>query len=150
QQAEWAHPVGAVAVLEAPQQLALVHDQDRQQHEDHQEDHERLDDLDPPRLDVVDEREDVHCLRTSTVGSVSALAESAAIPVARNTVPSGTPERTAAVAWRRVPFCETSTVSPERIPRRAASSGESSACWRAIVYWSAGESSTSGDAQIGR
>ena len=113
-------------------------------------------------------REQDHGLRTSTSGSVSALAESAAIPVARNAVPGGMPERTARSREPR-PFGLAARsasgladwVAPSHqlrdldrlaglIPSRAASSGESSTCWWAIVYCSAGEISTSGEAQIGR
>src|SRR6185312_7165713 len=150
QQSERPDAVGSVAPLEAPEQLALIHGQHRQDDECHQEDHQRLDDLDPPRLEVVDVGDVDHGLRTSITRSVSALAESLAIPSARNAVPAGTPVRTAAVAFRRVPFWETWTASPLTIPSRAASSGASSTCWWATVKCSAGEISTSGAAQIGR
>ena len=49
QQPERADAVGPVAALEAPEQLALVDDHERQDPERDAEDHERLDDLDPPR-----------------------------------------------------------------------------------------------------
>src|SRR5205085_7730009 len=100
--------VGSETRLEAAEQLALVDREQRQDRERDREDHQRLDDLNPPRLEVVDVGERDHALLTSTVGSVSALAESSAIPVARNAVPSGTPVRTAVRARSLVPFCATS------------------------------------------
>ena len=51
-QPERADAVRAVASLEASEQLALVDGQHRQDRERDHEDHERLDDLDPPRLEV--------------------------------------------------------------------------------------------------
>src|SRR5262249_47922561 len=128
-EAERPDSVRAVAVLKASEELALVDDDDRQDREDHTEDHKRLEDLHPPRLDVADGCECDHGLRTSTTGSVRAFAESTAIPVARNAVPAGTAERTAARAPSRVPFCDTVTSSPSSIPSRCASWGESSTCW---------------------
>jgi hypothetical protein len=52
--------VGAVAVLEAAQQLALGQQNDRHELEDDGEDHQRLEQLDPPRLVVADLGEDDH------------------------------------------------------------------------------------------
>jgi hypothetical protein len=56
-QSDGADPVGAVAVLEAADQLALGHGQDRHDREDAEEDHQRLDDHHPGRLDVIDLRQ---------------------------------------------------------------------------------------------
>ncbi len=49
--------VRAVAALEAPEQLALGDQHDGHELEADGEDHDRLDDLDPPGLVVADERE---------------------------------------------------------------------------------------------
>ena len=46
--------VGAVAALEAPEQLALGEQHDRHELQADGEDHDRLDDLDPPGLVVAD------------------------------------------------------------------------------------------------
>ena len=46
--AEGADAVGAVAALEAPEQLALGEQHDRHQLQADGEDHDRLEDLDPP------------------------------------------------------------------------------------------------------
>ena len=89
-------------------------------------------------------------MSTSISGSVRLLAEFCAIPSAKNALPAGTFERIIAVAETRVPFWATTTASPSAIPSREASPGESSTCWRAIRYWSAGEISTSGEAHSGR
>ena len=56
QRAVRADAVGAVAALEAPEQLALGEQHDRHELQADGEDHDRLDDLDPPRLVVADER----------------------------------------------------------------------------------------------
>src|SRR5581483_11903055 len=133
QQPEHADAVGAVAGLEAAEDLALGEQHERHEVEDHQERHQRLEDLDPPLLVVEGVREDdVHGLRTST----SSPSRS---PAATNTVPAGTAERTATVA-RTSP---TSTASPSPRPRRSASCGESSACRRGTRNFSAGDASTS-------
>ena len=49
--------VGAVARLEAPEQLALGEQHDRHELQAHGEDHDRLEDLDPPFFVVADDRE---------------------------------------------------------------------------------------------
>jgi hypothetical protein len=62
--------VGAVAVLEAPHDLALRQQHERDELQDDREDHDRLDDLHPPRLGVGDvgerDGERHQPLRTST------------------------------------------------------------------------------------
>ena len=68
QHAERADAVGAVAVLEAPEDLALDHQHDRHELQADGEDHERLEDLDPPRLGVADDR------RAASAGSGSCAA----------------------------------------------------------------------------
>src|SRR5207248_3151335 len=104
-QPERPHTVRPVAILEPTEQLSLVPDQDREEQEHDQEDHERLDDLDPPRLEVIDVGERDHGpLLTSIVCSARTFAESAAMPSARNAVPAGTSARTWAVALSAVPF----------------------------------------------
>src|SRR6185503_3715838 len=50
QEAEGADPVGAVPMLEAADQFALDHGEDRQDAEDHGEDDDRLGDHDPDRF----------------------------------------------------------------------------------------------------
>src|SRR5205085_10355330 len=91
--AERADAVGAVAALEAPEQLALGQQGDRDEVEDDEEDHQRLDDLHPPRLVVGDVGED-HAGSTSTVGPTSALALSPpSIASSRKTAPGGTAAR---------------------------------------------------------
>jgi hypothetical protein len=59
-QAAEADPVGAVAGLEAPQQLALEQQDERHDLEDDQEDDDRLDDEDPGRLGEPDLGDQVH------------------------------------------------------------------------------------------
>ena len=101
-EAEGADAVGAVAVLEAAQQLALGEQRHRHEVEDHDEDHQRLEHLHPPGLVVADLGEDgarrglaggTATRRTSTIGSVSALRAPRAVPSTRKTVPSGTAAR---------------------------------------------------------
>ena len=57
QRAVGADAVGPVAALEAPEQLALGEQHDRHQLQADREDHDRLDDLDPPGLEVADGRD---------------------------------------------------------------------------------------------
>jgi hypothetical protein len=75
QDPERADAVGPVAVLEAPEQLALDDEHDGHELQADGEDHDRLEDLHPPRLVVADlgEGQAGHALRTSTSGPSSAL-----------------------------------------------------------------------------
>ncbi len=52
-----ADPVGPVAALEATEQLALGDQHDRHELQADREDHDRLEDLDPPFFVVADERQ---------------------------------------------------------------------------------------------
>ena len=69
QQPDRADAVRPVAVLEAADQLALDHGQHRDDHEDDQEDHDRLDDHDPGRLGEVDVGERDHARHLLGVAS---------------------------------------------------------------------------------
>jgi hypothetical protein len=91
-EAERPDPVGAVAVLEAPEQLALADDDERQDLQADREDHDPLEDLDPPRLGVADDGQhgrDVHGV-TSTRGPSSAFALSDGMPSSRKAEPRAT------------------------------------------------------------
>src|SRR6185312_232322 len=150
---ERADAVRAVAVLEAAEDLALGDDHHREDLQADEEDHDRLEDLHPPRLDVGDVGEwegDGHALRTSTSGPSSADAESSGIAFWRNTLPGGIAARSATVPCTLEPFEPTTTRSPSSTPRRCASAGESSTCWRGCRKRSAGEAWTSGAAQTER
>ena len=81
--------------------------------------------------------------RTSTSGSVSALAGWSCVPSAMNTEPPGTAARSFTAPRTRVPLDPTSTWSPSRMPSRSASAGESSTTWRGRRKRSEGETSTS-------
>ena len=104
QQPERSDAVGAVAALEAAQELALVDGQHRQDRERTSEDHERLDDLDPPGLEVVDSATTwiTACAPRSVLGQQR--LPSRRDPSARNAAPAGTPVRTRRSRCRRVPF----------------------------------------------
>src|SRR6185436_2475858 len=143
QDPERADAVGPVAVLEAAEQLALGQQRDRDQVEDDREDHDPLQQLDPPVLVVADLGEDGHALRTSTIGSVRALAGWSCVPAAMNTEPPGTAARSLTAPLTRVPLEPTSTWSPSRMPSRSASTGESSTTCRGRRKRSDGETSTS-------
>src|SRR5204863_8082260 len=95
-QPERADAVGAVAVLVAAEDLALGQQDDRHELQADREDHDRLEDLHPPRLVVADGRErggGHQALRTSTSGPSSANAESSGMATSRKTVPSGVAAR---------------------------------------------------------
>ena len=62
-------PVGAVAVLEAAEHLALGEQRDRHDLEDDGEDRDRLQDLHPPRLVVADLADQVHVTSRGGIGS---------------------------------------------------------------------------------
>src|SRR6185503_1297188 len=104
-----------------------------------QEDHERLRELHPPRLEVTDLGERHDALSIVTSPPVSTLAGFSFVPSARNTVPGGIAARTFAPASTRVPFSRTATRSPSRMPSASASPGESSAVWRARANCRIGE-----------
>ena len=72
QRAERADAVRAVAVLEAAEDLALGEQHDRHELEDHREDDQRLQDLDPPGLVVADLGEDRHAAPRRPAGGSSA------------------------------------------------------------------------------
>ena len=87
QRAERADAVRAVALLEAAEHLAVGHEHDRHEVEDDQEDHQRLQDLHPPRLDVVDVGQDGH----ARVISTSPPAGRARLPSPRGCRSAGRP-----------------------------------------------------------
>ena len=152
--AERADAVRAVAVLEAAEQLALGEQHDRHELQADGEDHERLEDLDPPRLVVADvgERDERSCLAHLHERARRARSRSPRrSPSSRKTRARAAPRRAARRSPRtRVPFEPTTTRSPSRTPRRWASAGESSTRWRGCRNCSAGETSTSGAAQSER
>ena len=74
---ERAHAVRAVAVLEAPDQLALDHGQHRHDQEDAEEDDQRLHDHDPGGLGETDLGDEVHERRAHAEPISSALRRSA-------------------------------------------------------------------------
>ena len=71
--------VRAVAVLEAAEHLALGQQHDRHELEDDGEDHQRLQELDPPRLVVADLGEDGHARPSSSAGDVRAASTRGAL-----------------------------------------------------------------------
>src|SRR5206468_3162033 len=137
QQAVGARPIGPVAELHAPHDLALEQGRVGEGEEDDVDDHDRLDDRDPPGLDRAgDER---HALTTSTAWRRSPACSSAM---------RATPGRSFLLMVARsasdVPFERTETVSPLAIWRRSASSGESSSTTSGRWNWSSGTRSTAG------
>ena len=129
--AERADAVGAVAALEAPEQLALGEQHERDELQADREDHERLDDLDPPGLVVADVGE--HGLGSSRRAAPppSGTARRRARWPSRSgdarrpgtTVPAATPARSGDGRPDAVPFWATSTRSPWPTPSRRASCG---------------------------
>src|SRR4029079_9455440 len=116
-----ADAVGAVAGLEAAEQLALGDEDDRDDRQPDGEDDHRLEELDPPLLGVDRRREAGHARRTSTSAPVRIAVSSET-----KTEPAGTALRSAARPRNEVPFWATSTGTPSSMPRRRASSGASS------------------------
>ena len=178
QRAERADAVGAVAVLEAAEDLALGEQHDRDELEHDREDHQRLEELDPPGLVVADLGEDGHAApllvrvagaagvrmaprpasarrgpptrRTATTARGSTLAGSSCVPSIRKTEPPGIAARSARRRARACRWSRPRPASPSRTPSRSASAGESSTTWRGCMNCSTGERSTSGAAHSER
>ena len=98
-----------------PSSLRSAMQHDRHEVEDDDEDHERLEDLDPPRLVVADVGEDGHArvhLHEPAAGQLGGRVLGACRS-ARKTVPAGASERSATLAAARArPSAPTATRSP--------------------------------------
>ena len=112
QRAEQADAVRPVAVLEAAEDLALGEQHDRHELEDHGEDDQRLEELDPPVLVVADVGEDGHVELPSPCGP------SAGCPAGRSAAPRRGPRRRASRSRRSAGAC--SAAPPTR---RTATTG---------------------------
>ena len=128
EQAERPDAVGAVAVLEAAEDLALGDEHDRDELQADREQHDRLDDLDVPGLVVVDGGEDAGHASTAALGLADAGGADHAGDVAleERAVPSGTASRTWTVASiASPPLGATVACMPSKSSRRWASAGDS-------------------------
>src|SRR5262249_6662878 len=116
QEPERTGTVRAVAELHPPHHLALGKRQGRERDQGDVDDHERLDQRDPPGLAVDVENERRHALSTSTVGWRSPACSSAI-----RTTPGISLRSSRARSSTLVPFDLTCTRSPFPISRRSAS-----------------------------
>src|SRR5207247_1154400 len=127
----------ALAELHAAEELALEESRVRERDHDQVDDHEGLDQRDPPRLG--------HAGFTSTCA-----CRPAAWSRAIRTVPA---RRSCAIRARSstdVPFDLTTTSAPERMPRARASPADSSISGPGRWNWSSGTRSTAGPEKSGR
>src|SRR5205823_14885663 len=129
--------VRPVAELHPPEQLALEERRVREGEHDEVDDHEGLDEADPPRL--------AHERVTSTV-----VCSPSACSSATRTTPATRRPSIRARRRRAVPFERTNTSSPVRTLRRLASSAESSTSGLGRWNWSSGTRSTAGPEKSGR
>src|SRR5262249_17036613 len=130
-----------IPVLEASDQLPLGDRQERNDHEDAQEDDDRLDHHHPGRLDVVDVGERDHLFSTLIRGAVplaSTLALPSSVPSIRNAAPRFMRSRTATVASTEWPLTDTLTSSPCASSMPSASSAASSSFCSGMRNRSAG------------
>ena len=153
-EAERADAVGAVAVLEAAEQLALGEQHDRHDLQRDANRSRRLEDLDLPGLVVADLGEDRASLAAPTSTRAAVELRRGILCDVRprgRRVPSGDRGAQRARRMRRASrWRRRARGRRGATPSRWASAGESSARWRGRRNFSAGETSTSGDAQIER
>src|SRR5262249_17487610 len=140
QEPERAGPVGPIAELHAAEQLALQPGRVGERDHDQVDDHERLDERDPPHL-VHDELQAIVTgpLRTAPACSSGISA-----------VPSCSPARTRARSVTDVPLLPTVTSSPAATPRRRASARASSTSAPGRWNSSSGTRSTAAPEKSGR
>src|SRR5207248_10847140 len=129
--------VRPVAELHPAEELPLEERRVREREHDEVDDHERLDEADPPRL--------AHARVTSTVACRPSACSSAT-----RATPGASRASTRARRRREVPFERTTTSSPRAIPSRPASSGESSSSRAGRWKRSSGTRSTAAPEKSGR